>query len=85
MIDLLRAIGSRLFGLRWVVLVDHDGERSVRHIRFSGGQPVARRMSSDVWLKDDGSAEGVSYVHCWEPYDPSAPKRFPKHSGGGWK
>ena len=89
MIDILRAIGSILFGLRWVVLVDHDGERSVRRIRFYGGKPAARRFphlnETDVWLEDGGSAEGVIYVHSWEPYDPFAPKRFPTYSGSGWK
>lgn len=88
MIDLLRAIGSRLFGLRWVVLVDFDGERTVRRVKFLNGKPYANRwryMPAPVDLEDDGAAKGCAYVECWQPYTAFAPKRFPTYSGSGWK
>lgn len=80
MIDLFRAFLSVAFGIRWVVLVDFDGERNVRRVRWQGGRACAARWSfatRDIYLADGGLAEGASYVVAWEIYDPFAPKRLP--------
>lgn len=86
MSDMFRWLLSMLLGFRWAVLIDHDRERNIRRICFQGGKPIAWRwwlIGKMVWLLEDGQTEGISYVHGWEPYHPLAPKRWPKHFGGG--
>lgn len=82
--DFLRALLS-LLGRRYVVLVDHDCERTICRIRFVSGRPFARRMSllkeTDCWLLDGGKLWGPSYVRRWEPYQPFASKQWPSYSG----
>ncbi|TIS17858.1 MAG: hypothetical protein E5X10_01935 [Mesorhizobium sp.] len=84
MSDLVRRLRSWLFGTRYVVLVDFDGERHVRQIRFVGGKPYANRfeyVGRQCWLEDNGALTGQpAYVDRWEPYIPGAPGRFPVYS-----
>jgi hypothetical protein len=78
MSDLLRRCVSSIFGTRWVILIDHDGDRFVRRMYFRGGQAMANRYSHrPIRLLDNGAVRGVSYVHGWMPYYPAGPKKVP--------
>lgn len=84
----MRAIGSIVFGFRWVVLIDFDGERTIRRVRFIGERPYANRMqylSEPVGLLDGGAVEGCEWVSSWEPYRIFAAKRFPTYPLEGWE
>lgn len=77
--DMFRYI-TTLFGYRYVVLVDHDGGRTIRVVRFMNGKPYACRRSfgiRDVFLLDGGGLENGAYVKRWEPYEPCAAKQWP--------
>lgn len=79
--DLFRYLASAIFGVRWVVLIDFDGLRNIRMIRWEGGLPIAYRLSFKlrrVGLLDNGRVRNGSYVHGWEPYAPLASKKWPK-------
>ena len=73
-------------GAIYVVLIDHDGERNIRRVKWSGGVPVAERYGLGirvVELLDDGALRNGNYVTRWEPFDPLAPKRpLPSHRLG---
>lgn len=78
--DWFRSIASALLGIKWVRLIDHDGETTVCRVRFAGGRPFAERMGfgvRPVTLLDNGKVENGCYVDRWEPYDPRAKKRLP--------
>lgn len=80
--DLFRYVAS-LFGARFVVLIDRDGERNIRRIKFCGGRPFAARFGfgiANVWLLDGGGVVGACYVVSWVPYYPFAPRQWPSHS-----
>lgn len=80
MSDLLRYLASIIFGTTWVVLIDHDGSRHVRRIRWQGGVATAERVGFDirrVQLLDHGKIGNGAYVHAWEPYSPLAARRWP--------
>lgn len=79
--DLFRWIVSRLFGIRWVVLIDSDGKENIRRIRWERGRATAERIGSRikrVHLLDNGKIANGGYVKRWEPYTPLAPKVWPK-------
>lgn len=79
MSDMVRAF-FQWFGIRYVVLIDFDGERNIRRVVWRGGQACAWRVGlgiSMVQLLDGGRVRGVSYVSGWAPYDAAAPKTLP--------
>jgi hypothetical protein len=84
MSDWRRLLKNLIFGTRYVVLIDHDGERTVREIKFSGGKPYVTRHAYGIGgciLADDGKfVSKPCYVDAWEPYDLDAPKRYPTYS-----
>jgi hypothetical protein len=81
MAEILRWLSSRLIGWRWVILNHHDGEQSIRRIRWFAGQPIAYvyGRGSIVYLHDHGKTTGRSFIADWAPYEPRpfAPKRWP--------
>lgn len=80
MTDLWRWIMTR-FGARYVVLTDHDGERTIRRVRWEAGRPIAYRfpLTGPICrLMDGGRIKGPSFVHQWEPYAPFQARQFPE-------
>lgn len=76
----------RLFGVRSVVLIDYDGELSLRMARRLGQRFYARRVGfglANITLLPGGRTEGPSYVRGWEPAYPAGPpaglNQFNKH------
>ena len=81
--DLMRSALSATLGWRWVVLVDYDGDRNIRRVKFRGGRPYASRLGfsiRDVWLLDNGKLDNGEWVEAWEPYDPGAEKLWPTYA-----
>lgn len=81
--DIFRFIGQTLFGWRWVVLIDFDGERNLRRIKGQSGRSRVSRhvhLGDDCLLLDGGKIKGVCYVHGWEPYIPFATPIYPEFS-----
>lgn len=80
MMDAFRFIGAALFGWRWVVLVDYQGTRHVRRIKFIAGRPYAAKYGyhiGDSALLDNGQVSGPIYVKRWEPYPLFAERQWP--------
>lgn len=78
--DHFRWLCSRLFGWRYVTLIDFDSAVNVRRVEFMGSKPFARRVAFDIGnvvLLDGRKVTGVSYVTSWEPYEPLGEKRWP--------
>jgi hypothetical protein len=79
--EIIRYIGARVFGVRYVELIDYNGARHVRRVEFQGGKAFSRRYGFDianVLLLDNGKTAGVSYVHGWEPHEPMSKPVWPK-------
>ena len=80
--DLFRYLRSKLFGTKFVVLIDFDGEQNIRALKFMGGRFFVYRWSfleGLTEIKDNGTIDGPSYVKSWKPYIPFKSKRiFPK-------
>jgi hypothetical protein len=78
--DFTKRIRTALFGTRWIVLIEDDGECSVKKVEFMNGRAMVNRYTHScypVLLLADGIATGGYRSLRWEPYDPSAPKRWP--------
>lgn len=93
-LDPARWVISTMFGVRWVVLVDHDGSERIRAARLRRGAWVAERMGGligrgirQVELLPNGNLRNGSYVVSWRPYAPfdglsGWPRPpFPSHAG----
>jgi hypothetical protein len=80
MMDIFRWLMTKI-GMRYVILVDHDGARHVRRVIWRGGKPFAVRMGfgiRTVGLEDNGAVSNGCYVDRWEPYEPLAERSWPR-------
>lgn len=62
-----RTIMHNLFGTKYVILTDLDGERNIRRAKKIGKKMFASRMfKNDVILENDGKCYGTRYCTKWE-------------------
>ena len=71
-LDFYRYLTSKLFGFRWVVLIDFDGKRHIRLAKIQDYNWVANRLRlRRVTLLDNGEIrDHGGYVARWKPHVP---------------
>lgn len=79
--DCFRWTLSKLFGVKWVNLIDFDGEIAyARRARVRNGEWGAYRwrLSREIWivLRPHGETHGASFVRKWELYEFFTPRTF---------